>query len=127
MNNLYHLIKVLLSFRNSDEIINSIMENSKISELFRYYSFVNPAEHKNVYIFSSKLASSIIRKVQGKSQLEAIIKDTLEAIIKKKAVSFDLTQERAFALALYKYFGFQIPDKEYLMGMLCGFFPEFKS
>ena len=127
MNNLYHLIKVLLSFRNSDEIINSIMENSKISELFRYYSFVNPSEHKNVFIFSSKLACSIIRKVQGKSQLEAIIKDTLEAIIKKKAVSFDLTQERAFALALYKYFGFQIPDKEYLMGMLCGFFPEFKS
>ena len=118
---------MLLSFRNSDEIINSIMENSKISELFRHYSFVNPAEHKNVFIFSSKLACSIIRKVQGKSQLEAIIKDTLEAIIKKKAVSFDLTQERAFALALYKYFGFQIPDKEYLMGMLCGFFPEFKS
>lgn len=127
INNFYHLIKVLLCFRNSAEIIGCIMENSKISELFRHYSFTKPGDHNTLYILSSNLACGIIKKVQAKSQLEAIIKDTLEAIIKKKAISFDLTQERAFAVALYKYFGFQIPDKEYLMGMLCGFLPEFKS
>lgn len=62
-------------------------------------------------VVSSSLACSIIRKIDKKGQLEAIIRDTLLAIIKKKGISFDLTQERAFALALYKYFGFQIPDK----------------
>lgn len=88
---------------------------------------MHPTEFNNSYIFSSNLACEIIRKVQAKSQLEAIIKDTLEAIIKKKVITFDLTQERAFAVAIYKYFGFQIPDKEYLMGMLCGFLPELKA
>ena len=92
INNFYHLIKVLLNFRTATEIIGYIMENSKISEIFRHYSFVNPSEFNNTYIFSSNLACEIVKKVNAKSQLESIIKDTLEAIIKKKAVTFDLTQ-----------------------------------
>lgn len=127
INNLYHLIKVLFCFRNSAEIIGCIMESSKISELFKHYGFIQPKDHYTLYILSSNLACGIIKRVKANNQLEAIIKDTLEAIIKKKAITFDLSQERAFAIALYKYFGFQIPDKEYLMGMLCGFLPEFKS
>jgi hypothetical protein len=61
--------------------------------------------------------------INDKKLLFDIALDSLSSVIKKKTVMFDLFFERSFALALYHYYDFKLPEKDEIMTTLSHLIP----